>query len=208
MNKPRLLIVGAGQHGRSVAEAAELSSQFQVVGFSDDQVTAGETVLDYPVLGTNLNLAIYLKVCDEAIVAIGNNPVRERLITHLSEVGIKLATVVHPRSFVSPRAVIAKGSVVMAGAVVGTQAQLGIGSIVGCGAVVDHHARVGNFGHLGVNSCMAGGSVLGVKAWIQAGSSLGYGVVIPDEITLPPGSAISSGDRMTELTNFFPQTLL
>jgi hypothetical protein len=34
MAKTRLLVVGAGGHGRSVAEAAELSGQFAVVGFS------------------------------------------------------------------------------------------------------------------------------------------------------------------------------
>jgi hypothetical protein len=33
MSKTRLLILGAGGHGRSVAEAAKLSSHFEVVGF-------------------------------------------------------------------------------------------------------------------------------------------------------------------------------
>lgn len=45
----------------------------------------------------------------------------------------------------------------MAGAIVGTEARLGDGVIVNCAAVVDHHCRVGDFGHLGVNAAMAGG---------------------------------------------------
>ena len=50
MAKSRLLVVGAGGHGRSVAEAAKLSSgYFKVVGFLDDSVPAGETVLDVSV---------------------------------------------------------------------------------------------------------------------------------------------------------------
>lgn len=35
MVKTRLLVVGAGGHGRSVAEAAELSGMFEVVGLLD-----------------------------------------------------------------------------------------------------------------------------------------------------------------------------
>ena len=34
----RLLVVATGGHGRSVAEAAELSGQFEVVGLLDDSL--------------------------------------------------------------------------------------------------------------------------------------------------------------------------
>ncbi len=46
MVKTRLLVVGAGGHGRSEAEAAELSGQFEVVGFLDDALPAGKSVLN------------------------------------------------------------------------------------------------------------------------------------------------------------------
>ncbi|MDI9332840.1 MAG: hypothetical protein QM533_00535 [Cytophagales bacterium] len=49
MDKTRWLVVGAGGHGRSVAEAAELSGQFEVVGFLDDSQPAVEPVLGYGV---------------------------------------------------------------------------------------------------------------------------------------------------------------
>lgn len=80
----------------------------------------------------------------------------------------------------------------MAGAIVGTEAQLGVGAIVNCGAVVDHHCRVENFGHLGVNAAMAGGSTLGYGAWMQAGSVLGYGVKVATWTVLEPGQALQS----------------
>jgi UDP-3-O-[3-hydroxymyristoyl] glucosamine N-acyltransferase len=74
----------------------------------------------------------------------------------------------------------------MAGALVGTEAKLGVGVVVNCGAVVDHHGVVEDFGHLGVNACMAGGSFLGRGAWMQAGSALGYGVRIAPGETVRP----------------------
>lgn len=125
-----------------------------------------------------------------AMVAIGNNAVREKLMQQLAAASFDWATVVHPRAIESPSAVVGAGSAVMAGAIVGTEACLGVGSIVNCGAVVDHHATVEDFGHLGVSASMAGGTVLGHGAWMQAGAALGYGVKVPAGVTLAPGEAV------------------
>jgi sugar O-acyltransferase (sialic acid O-acetyltransferase NeuD family) len=192
MAKPKLLIIGAGGHGQSVAEAAELSGQFYVVGFLDDALAVGTLVLGYPVLGSAVDLTGYALVYDQVLVAIGNNALRASLVDRLVQAGLSLATVVHPKAMVSPCAQVGAGTAVMAGAIVGTAALLGQGVIVNCGAVVDHHARVEDFGHLGVGACMAGGSVLGAKAWMQAGSALGYGVTIPAETVLKPGEALGA----------------
>jgi sugar O-acyltransferase (sialic acid O-acetyltransferase NeuD family) len=199
MAKTRLLVVGAGGHGRSVAEAAELSGKFEVVGFLDDSLATGETVLGIPVFGPVVVMADHRAAGSQAIVAIGNNHVREKLMCQLAEANFELATVVHPRAFVSSSAVLGAGSAVMAGAIVGTEARLGMGSIVNCGAVVDHHATVEDFGHLGVNASMAGGTVLGRGAWMQAGAALGYGVKVPAGVTLAPGEAID--DKTNEYKN-------
>lgn len=190
MIRTRLLVVGAGGHGRSVAEAAKLSGQFEVVGFLDDAAPVGERVLGSHVLGTVASMTGHCSVIDQAVVAIGNNAIREKLMQQLTEAGYAMATVVHPCAFVSPSAVVGGGTAIMAGAIVGTEARVGVGSIVNCGAVVDHHARVEDFGHLGVNASMAGGTVLGRGAWMQVGAALGYGVKIPSAVTLEPGEVV------------------
>jgi sugar O-acyltransferase (sialic acid O-acetyltransferase NeuD family) len=190
MIKKRLFVVGAGGHGRSVAEAAEMSGQYEVVGFLDDAAPVGERVLGSYVLGSVSIIFDHGSVTDHVIVAIGNNAVREKLTQHLVDAGFSMATVIHPRAFVSPSAVVGSGSAVMAGAIVGTEARLGLGSIVNCGAVVDHHAQVENFGHLGVNASMAGGTLLGHGVWMQAGAALGYGAEIPAGIFLAPCEAV------------------
>ncbi|OOG50603.1 NeuD/PglB/VioB family sugar acetyltransferase [Polaromonas sp. C04] len=186
-----LLIVGAGGHGRSVAEAVLAAGQYRLVGFVDDAAPGLRQVWEWPVFGTTVNLARYRQQADAAIVAVGNNRLREELYTRLDAAGFELATTIHPKAVVSPRAVIGAGSAIMAGAIVGTEAQLRAGVIVNCGAVVDHHCRVEDFGHLGVNAGMAGGSVLGRGAWMQAGSVLGYGVKVEAGFVLAPGQALS-----------------
>lgn len=77
-----------------------------------------------PVLGTVASLADHRWFCDQAIVAIGNNAVREKLMQQLTDAGFELATVIHPRAFVFPTALVRQGSAIMAGAVVGTEARL------------------------------------------------------------------------------------
>lgn len=188
--KPRLLIVGAGGHGRSVAEAVLMADKFNLVGFADDGVFArGEAVWGLPVFGAATAFENYRDLATHAVVAIGNNVLRQELFARLQAAGFALASVIHPNAMVSPRAQLATGVAVMAGAIVGTEATLGQGAIVNCGAVVDHHAQVQEFGHLGVNACMAGGSMLGALAWMQAGSAIGYGVQIAAGTVLKPGEA-------------------
>lgn len=192
MKIKKLLIIGAGGHGKSVAEAAKLSGNYEVVGFIDDAYSVVDKEKNSSVLGATADLKNYVSLCDEVIVAIGNNFLRESLFNKIKEIGLTPATVIHPLAIVSPSALIGRGCAIMAGAIIGTEAELGHGAIVNCGAIVDHHANVYDFAHLGVNVCMAGGSVLGRAAWIQAGCSLGYGVVVPDGAVLAPGVSLST----------------
>ena len=194
----RLLIIGAGGHGRAVAEAVLAGGESMVAGFLDDAFPELKRVWEMPVLGRVADLAQWRDVADFAIVAIGNNVFRQRTTEGMRAAGFSLMTVAHPRAIVSPTAVVGEGSAIMAGAIVGTEACLGEGVIVNCGAVVDHHCRVGDFGHLGVNAAMGGASVLGRQAWMQAGSALGYGVEIEAGRVLAPGEALGgSGGHLT-----------
>ena len=161
----------------------------ELVGFVDDGADANAKVWGYPILGRTDSLHTLRALADTVVVAIGNNAVREKLHARVRDAGFELLNVIHPAAYVSPTAILGAGCAVMAGAVVGTEAQLGEGVIVNCGATVDHHCRVDAFGHLGVNACMAGGSVLGHRAWMQAGAALGYGVKIAADTVLVPGES-------------------
>ncbi len=183
----RILIVGAGGHGRSVAEVVLLAGSFQIAGFLDDDYGVKTRVWEYPVFGPVDELGQYTGVADAVVVAVGNNRVRERVFCMVKETGLDMPVVVHPAAFVSPRAVVGEGSCVMAGAVVGTEAALGCGCVVNVNASVDHHCRLDDFAHLGVGVQLSGGVHVGRSAWMQAGSSAGYGVTVADEAVVLPG---------------------
>lgn len=191
MKKKRLLIIGAGGHGRSVAEAALLRQDYELTAFLDDGANPQQFLWDCPVWGTTEMLAGCRGRIDVVMVAIGNNALREALHQQVQAQGMSLATVIHPAAMVSPTATIGEGSAIMAGAILGTGARLGEGVIVNCGAVVDHDCVVEAFAHLGCNATMAGGAVLGRGSWMQTGTSLGHGVGLPAEAVLRVGETMS-----------------
>lgn len=189
----RIIIVGAGTHGRAVAEAVSLLPDFELIGFLDDGALQSDTVFDLPVLGGVDFLPRLSRSVDGVVVAIGSNRVRERIHERVLQLKIEVQTIVHPRAFVSPSALLGPGCMVMAGAQVGTEARLGRGVLVNTNAVVDHHCVVEDFAHVGTAAAMAGCAFLGARAWMQAGSAIGYGVRVAADEVLDVGEARQAG---------------
>jgi len=186
-----VIIAGAGGHGRSVAEILSNSVRYAVAGFLDDTGDLDRTALGFPVIGRLKDAALgsYLTHAENAIVAIGDNRIREAAQLRLEQAGFTIVSAVHPAACVAPSAILGRGCAVMACAAIGTEAELCDGVIVNTGAVVDHHCHAGRFSHLGTSAAMAGGSRLGCRAWMQAGAALGYGVVVADDDVLLPGES-------------------
>lgn len=185
-----LLILGAGGHGRAVAEAALLSGQWQSVRFLDDRWPEASDLYGIPLVGKPDDVARFAGAGHAAIAAVGNNALREKWSEAIRAAGLSLATVIHPRAFVSEGATVERGVAVMAMAMVGVGAVLGRGAIVNANATVDHDAVLGAFAHLGVGVQLAGGVKVGARAWLQAGCSAGYNVVVEEGALLAPGTVL------------------
>lgn len=184
----RWLILGAGGHGRSVADAIRAQGD-AVLGFLDDNRSADELVAGDAVLGP-LRLAWDgAPAPDRFVVAIGTPVLRQRCQQVPESAGAPVGVVIHPHACVSPSVQLAPGCVVLAGAVINADAQLERGVLVNSGAVVDHDAICGVYSQLGVNAAMAGGSRLGPLASLAAGEVLGSGEHRFAELELAAGAA-------------------
>lgn len=196
MNSQQTLhIIGAGGHGKAVAEAA-LMSGWQTIRFIDDSDHLCKQVDGWPVIGRTADLAELIRSDSCVIVAIGNQHTRSGLVRRLDALQSSLVTIVHPKAYVSPSAQVGAGVAIMAGAIVGSHAQVGRGCIVNANATVDHDAILHEFAHLGVGTQLAGGVIVEAMAWLQAGCAAGYNVVVKEGRIVPPGTTLQPGDAL------------
>ena len=174
----KIIIIGAGGHGRVVAETTKLNG-YKEIDFLDDadEQTAVGRVADF------------IKYIGEAdfIVAIGNNKVRMKIQSDLKKSGANIVSLVHPNATVSESASIGKGTVVMAGAVINAGAVVGDGAIINTCASVDHDCRIGNFSHISVGARICGTVEIGDCTWIGAGAT------VINNINICGGSTVGAG---------------
>jgi len=194
MTEKRLLVLGAGGHGKAVAEAALLSGHWSHVAFVDDRWPALRAVSGLPIVANVAGLGEVSGTAAGAIAAVGNNALREQWHKAIRDAGLPLVTVIHPSAVVSASARIGPGTAIMALAMAGVDACIGEGAIINAHATLDHDASMGDFAHLGVGVQIAGGVYIGARAWLQAGVAAGYRVVVSDGEVVPTGMALQADD--------------
>ena len=113
----RLLILGAGGHGKVVADAALLSG-WDRVAFLDDRAGSTPEVLGLRVIGELRTLRDHAGEADAAVVAIGAAARRLELQEECVRAGLTIATIIHPSASVSRFVTLGPGSVVFAKAAI------------------------------------------------------------------------------------------
>ncbi len=110
-NKGPVLILGAGGHGKVVADLLA-SRGTPAAGFIDaDESLHGSTVAGLPVLGGMNRLEHHARQAGASAVAlaIGDNRVRLEHAREASRAGLDVATLVHPAATVSASATLGPG---------------------------------------------------------------------------------------------------
>lgn len=188
----RLAILGAGGHGRVVADAAEASGAWQEIVFFDDAWPERKTSGPWPIVG---NLAALLQQCQEfdgVVVGIGANRVRLSNTETLATAGARLATIIHPRATISRHAGVGAGSVVFAGAVVNIGARIGQACIINTAATVDHDCQVADGVHISPGANLAGGVTVGTCSWIGANAGIRQQISIGAHAVIGVGAVVVS----------------
>lgn len=189
MNKGKLVIVGAGGHGKVAAEVAMLDGWQQVV-FVDDRFAGGsDRHAHWPIVGSLESASEH--GADAFFVAIGDGTVRKRVTEDLGA-DARFATLVHPSATLSHYVTLQPGTLVCAGAIVGIDTRLGTGVIINTGARVDHDCVVGDFTHICPGVTLAGGVHIGALSWIGIGATVRQGIRIGDEVMVGAGAVVVS----------------
>lgn len=183
-----LLIVGAGGHGKMVAESA-LASGYDNIAFLDDDITKHETVImGYPVIGSLSSATELLQQYTDTFVALGNNHLRMNVITQLEELGYTLPFLIHPSSTVSRFTKISSGTVVAAGVVIQPSSVIGKGCILNTRCSVDHDCVINDGVHISPGAVLCGTVMVGAYTWICAGAVISNNVNVGAESIVAAGA--------------------
>lgn len=193
---PKVVIYGAGGHGKVIANAIISGKKAEFAGFVDQNPElTGSTIYGYKVLGLPSILPELLdQGIDNCIIAIGDNKIRMELARQVELLGFRLYTAIHPAAIVAPSAVIGKGSAVLAGALVNPDARIGDNVIINTGAIVEHDNVISDCVHIAPGAMLAGEVMVGHMSFIGMGAKvkecqkvgancvIGMGAVVIDDI--------------------------
>ncbi|MDE6301319.1 MAG: hypothetical protein K2M19_06345 [Muribaculaceae bacterium] len=187
MKRPRLILVGAGGHARSVAAA--LSAE--VVGYVDLHPCED---MPWPYLGDDSEF-ISAPVDGDVIVTLVSDrscdlSVRRKLLAQYD-------SLIHNHwiasdAIVDSTATIGDGTVVMRKAVINCLSVLGRHCIVNTGAIVEHHCQIGRNVFIGPGAVICGGVHIGDDVYIGANVSLRPGISVASGSVIGLGAAVTT----------------
>ena len=161
----KLLILGAGGYGKTVADvAAQLG--YEQIRFLDDSRTGPD------ILGKCGEYEKFMDRDMDIYPAFGHNCNRMKWLNLFMEKGLSVPTLVHPRAYVSPTANLGAGTVVLPMAVVNTGVTVKEGCIINIGALIDHDSVIEAGCHL------APGAIVKAENRIVARSKIESDIIV------------------------------
>lgn len=185
-----VLILGAGGHGKVVADALRCMG-IAVRGFLDDNpATWGGLCLGLPILGPGATYQNYAP--DGLVIGIGANHIRQQVVERLGETAHDLwINAIHPSAVIADSVTLGRGLVVAARTVINPDTVIGDHVIINTGATVDHDCAIEDYVHIAPGVHLAGGIRVGEGTLVGIGAVALPGLSIGRWATVGGGAAVT-----------------
>ena len=180
----RLIIIGAGGHGKVVADNA-IKNGYTDICFVDDHATG--TCMGFPIVGTGADVSSLDDGKTDFIIGVGNNEIRKRIAQAHD---VNWVTLVHPSAQIGACVSIGKGTVVMAGAIINPCASIGEHCIINTGAIVEHDNVVEDYVHISPNAALGGAVRVGNLTHVGIGAVVKNNIAICDHCVIGAGAVV------------------
>ena len=192
----RILIYGAGGHGRTLLELIRLLPGYKVEGFIDDGLPVGKFMLGLPVLGGKDKLgqlfADGVTLAVNGVGGIGNFQQRLDAYLALRDAGFYCQTVVHPFAYMEASAKMEAGVQIFPFAYVGSLVKVGYGVIINTAAVVSHDCVLGELSNLSPGATLAGGVEIGPRTLVGMRATINLGVRVGADARIGNGATVKA----------------
>ena len=192
--KQQLILVGGGGHCQSVIDIIETAGKYEIIGILDQAHKVGQSVSGYPVVGTDDELASWIRLEICFLITVGQtnqHQTRFALFQKIQRAGGKWATAISPRAYVSPSATLGAGTTIMHDALVNTRARVGENTIINTQALVEHGASVGSHCHVATGAIVNGDCRVGDHVLIGSGAVLLQGTTIAKSAIIGAGAVVT-----------------
>ena len=160
------------------------------MGFVDSFKQKGTKINGYEVLGTELDLTVFIEKfnIEGGIVAVGDNWARKEFVKRIRTIypEFRFITAVHPSAIIGKDVSIGQGSVILPGTILNANAIVGEHCILNTKSSLDHDSKMGNY------SSLAPGAFTGGNVVIGEGTAVCLGAKIIECVTIGDYSVIGS----------------
>ena len=147
--KMDLIIVVAGGHGKCCLDIAR--EVYDDIVFLDDGLV-GKTINDCKVIGGMKDIRVLREKYSNIFIAIGNNRLREELITQAQEIGFNVVNLISNKSIVSNYAKIGQGCVIFPNVVIEPDSTIGNGCVICANSVINRDAFIADYSFVNSSS--------------------------------------------------------
>ncbi len=182
----RLIIIGAGGHGKVVADIA-LRAGYTDICFVDNKPVA--ECMGFKVIGICDDVCKYDDGNTDFVIAIGDNATRRKIA---EKYPVNWVSLVHPSAQIGSFVRLGIGTVVMANAVINACATVGVHSIINSAAVVEHDNVLGDYVHISPKAALGGTVVLGNETHIGIGATVRNNLSICEKCVIGAGAVVVS----------------
>ena len=177
----RLVIIGAGGHGKVLADNA-LKNGYTDICFVDDRAEGKR--MEFPIVGTSADIEKMNDGKTDFVIGIGNNSVRKKIAQTYD---VNWVSLIHPSVQIAVNVSVGKGTVVMAGAVINACATVGAHCIINTRAVIEHDNVIEDYVHISPNAALGG------TVHIAEQTHIGIGATVINNIEICGNCIIGAG---------------
>jgi sugar O-acyltransferase (sialic acid O-acetyltransferase NeuD family) len=188
-----LLIIGARGFGREVyihaLESNGFGTEFNIVGFLDDQKNALNGISGYPPIISSVEK--YEPVEDDVFIcALGDVNAKKKYCDLIKNKGGHFFSLIHQSSKIPPSSSMGKGCIVMENVSISSNVEIGDFVTIMNQSLIGHDAYVGSGSHIGPLTFLGGASRLEAYVQLYVRSTILQGLTIGENSVVGAGSVV------------------
>jgi len=199
MKKQNVVIIGAAQHARVVANLIRTSkstkNKFTLVGFIDDNKKLyGSKIDGKPVLGSFKQVQEICKKTNTKYFMMGISAkhikIRSKYYTKMIEFGFKSLNAVHDSAIIDKKSNMGIGNVVNPGCIINAFAKIGNNCVIYSGSIIEHEDVLSDNVFVGPGVSLTANVKIGKNSYIGVGSKVIPHIKIGKNVTVGAGSVV------------------